>query len=42
MLISQYYAYYYVCSNLCLFSYFLSAYCSVILVMIKQREEDEN
>ena len=36
------YAYYYVCFNLCLLSYFLSVYCNVMLAMIKKGREDED
>ena len=39
MLINQYYAYCYVCSNLCLLSNFLSVYCIVMLVTIKKGEK---
>ena len=39
MLINQYYAYYYIYSNSCLFSYFLSTYCNVMLVTIKNEKK---
>ena len=39
MLINQYYAYYYVCSNLCLLFYFLNIYFNVMLETIKKGEK---
>ena len=41
ILINQYYAYYYVYFNLCLFFFFLSVYCNVMHVTIK-KEKDED
>ena len=38
MFINQYYVYYYVYSNLGLFSYFLSVYCNDMLVTIKKSD----
>jgi len=39
MFINQYNIYYYVCSNLCLLSYFLSIDYNVILVTIKKEKK---
>ena len=40
ILINQFYVYYYVHSNLCLLSYFLSMYYNVILATIKKDKRE--